>query len=249
MNTQQLFNKHILLLIFLLSVFALASGCATQSKPERYIPPVAGEPAGPIVQTLAILPFENNSVTMADHYSPLCKGLSAMLITDLKQRSSGLTLIERAKISELLNELELSQAGMINDTSAVRVGKMLGAENLVFGSFMVINGSVRIDARLVNVETAEVILAQSAHGGKDEFISLQVSLADKIADSLHICLAPTLAKNNKGKMDAALWFSKGVKSMDKGDVTQAKEYFEMCQNIDPAYSAHISALMRETVCK
>ncbi len=49
-------------------------------------------------KTLAILPFENNSVTDTAMYAPLAKGLSAMLITDLNTGGSTLKIIERGKI-------------------------------------------------------------------------------------------------------------------------------------------------------
>ena len=45
------------------------------------------------IQTLAILPFDNNSITEPEKYAPLSNGLAAMLITDLNKNDSVLTVI------------------------------------------------------------------------------------------------------------------------------------------------------------
>jgi TolB-like protein len=228
----------------LITFLALACflGCAS-SEPEKPLAPPA-DPAS--LSTLAILPFDNNSMTDPERYEPLCQGLAAMLTTDIKQRTNVLRLIERSQIAKILNEMELSQAGVITDATAVKVGNLLGAENLVFGSFMVLNGDVRMDARLVKVETGEVLLAECVRGGRNRFISLQSKLADQIAHAMNVCLAPRPAADISGDMDAAVWFSKGVNALDKGDAIKAKEYFDTCAKIDPAYASHISALMKES---
>jgi TolB-like protein len=190
---------------------------------------------------LAILPFDNNSVTDPDQYDPLSKGLATMLLTDLKLRSGGLMLIERTRINALLQEMELGQTGMINDSTATKIGRILGADGLAFGSFMILNDQVRIDARLVKVETAEVILAQSVQGGKDELIALQSELSDKLAKSLKVNLSPPTVEA-MGNMDAALVFSKGVQALDAGNMKEAQELFDTCIRMDPSYQANISSL-------
>jgi TolB-like protein len=124
-------------------------------------------------KTLAILPFENNSVTDPELYHPLTKGLSAMLITDLSNNVSTLKLIERNKVQSLLKEIALSQSGSIDKSTAIRAGKILGAQAITFGSFMVLEEQVRIDARIVKVETSEVLMAESILGRSDNFIDLE----------------------------------------------------------------------------
>lgn len=217
----------------------LVCGAGCHKQPEA--PPSGAMPK--VSTTLAVLPFENNSVTSHDHYDPLCQGFAAMLITDLKQRSVGLTLIERSRIGALLSEMELAQAGLVNEDTALKVGRMLGAEHLVIGSFMVVGWQVRVDARLVRVETAEVLLAQSVSGGKNWLISLQSELAEKIAGSLDVRLAPGTTGKEMGDMEAAVWFSSGVHALDLKDKARAKECFDKCAVIDPAYKPQIAALI------
>ncbi len=101
--------------------------------------------------TLAVLPFENNAVTDAQKYDPLSSGLAAMLISDLTRHGAGMTIIERQKISALLKEIALSQTGVIDEATAVKAGKMLGAQHIAFGSFMVIGPAVRLVVRIIIV--------------------------------------------------------------------------------------------------
>ncbi|UCD32241.1 MAG: hypothetical protein JSV38_16050, partial [Desulfobacterales bacterium] len=178
-------------------------------------------------KTLAIFPFENNSVTDPEQFMPLEKGLSAMLITDLTNNVNTLKVIERDKIQSLLKEIALSQSGHVDQSTAIKAGKILGAQATTFGSFMVLGPQVRIDARIIKVETSEVLMAQSILGRRDDFINLERALARKIAESLN---ADFQAQQTAAKSDisAALYFSKGVNAFDRGDKTEAERWFKKC---------------------
>ncbi|MCJ7812186.1 CsgG/HfaB family protein, partial [bacterium] len=118
--------------------------------------------------TLAILDFENNSFFNPEEYQPLAKGLSEMMITELNQVEA-LQVVERQKLRSLIDELKLSQSGILSEESSVEVGKMLGAQHLVFGSYMVTpDKKIRIDVRIVKVETGLTIKASQVTGKEKE---------------------------------------------------------------------------------
>ena len=192
-------------------------------------------------KTLAILPFENNSVTEPEHYEPLTNGLSAMLITDLSNQVSTLKLIERDKIQALLKEIALSQSGAIDQSTAVRAGTILGAQATTFGSFMVLGNQVRIDARIVKVETSEVLMAASILGRSDNFIQLEQELAAKIAKSLNSTFTPVI-ETSTSDIDAALYFSRGLAAHDRGDVATAKRMFDQSIARDAAYKVQVESV-------
>jgi TolB-like protein len=198
-------------------------------------------PTGRTPETLAILPFENNSVSDAQRYEPLSKGLAAMLITDLNKQESALKLIERDKIAALLQEIALGQSGVVDQATALRAGRILGAQSIAFGSFMVLAEQVRIDLRIVNVETSELILADSIIGASDAFIALEGRLAAKIARSLRIAFKPE-APGAAGSMDAALLFSLGVAALDRGETAEADRLFAQCVDLDPAYRYQVDSV-------
>jgi len=60
-------------------------------------------------------------------------GMSDMLITELV-KSDRYTVLERTEINAVLDEQNLGQQGVVTAQSAAEVGKMLGAEIVIFGS-------------------------------------------------------------------------------------------------------------------
>jgi len=212
-------------------------------------------------KTLAILPFENNSVTDPERFQPLTKGLSAMLITDLNNSQDILKVIEREKIQALLKEIALSQSGSVDQATAIRAGKMLGAQSIAFGSFMVMGQMVRIDTRIIKVETGELIMAESTTGDTQGFLNLEKELAAKIAGSLGVALQSkkTGSKSGKGtskkkpkdtgsksgksapekEMNAALLYSRGLDALDRGNKEEAGELFDKCIAMDASYKERV----------
>jgi len=218
------------------------SGCVSgregsQKALQRPVPPLSGRPP----QTMAILPFENNSVTDAERFSPLSKGLPAMLMTDLNRDGIGLKLIERDKIQALLKEIAFGQSGGVDEAIAVKVGKILGAQGIAIGSYMVLEKNIRIDVRIIQVETSELILAESVLGESEDFMALEQSLANKIAHAMKACLRPREAPSKSG-LDAALLFAEGVAALDQGDRDRAEGLFSRCIELDPGYRAQVEGL-------
>ncbi len=228
-------------LITILAVVMLFAGCAGVKEVKKEDVKAKEEPAAVVDQvpkTMAVLPFENNSVTDPDRYAPLSKGLSAMLITDLKNSSTSLQLIERDKIQALLKEIALGQSGSVDQSTAVRAGKILGAQSIVFGSFMVLGNQVRMDARIIKVETSEVVMAESIMGESGGIMNLAMELAGKIARSMKVAFKPPQVKS-EGDINAALYFSKGLDALDRGDKKEARRLFSKCIELDPAYKTQV----------
>jgi len=224
---------------FLFSLFIIFAGCAgSQNAAQRSEKRPATLSMDQPPQTLAILPFENNSVTDSNRFAPLSKGLPAMIITDLNKNGAGLKLIERDKIQALLKEIAFGQTGGVDETKAVQVGKILGAQAIALGAFMVLGEKMRIDVRIIKVETSELILAESIVGESDDFMRLEQVLTGKIAESLKVSLRPRETMSKSG-IDAALYFSKGLNALDRGDRAEAIRLFSKCVELDPAYKVQI----------
>ena len=225
--------------VFLFSWLIILSGCvSTQDAAQKYEKrPTSVSMTNP-PKTLAILPFENNSVTDAERFAPLSKGLPAMLTTDLNRNGAGLKLIERDKIQALLKEIAFGQTGVVDESQAVKVGKILGAQAIALGSFMVLGENIRIDVRIIKVETSELFLAESIMGESNNFMNLEQNLADRIADSMKAGLIPRKGQSKSG-IDAALYFSQGLNALDQGNKKEAERLFRKCIELDPIYKTQI----------
>ena len=104
--------------------------------------------------TVAVMPLRFTGSDSS--LRPLERGLADLLTTDLA-RSSQLTVVERARIQALLDEMALQRSGQTDSSTGVQAGRLLRAGRIVQGSILQIGGSqVRVDAAVVDVSTTEV---------------------------------------------------------------------------------------------
>ena len=122
--------------------------------------PVPGE-KGNAKRTIAVMYFQNNAMMNREAMAPLEKGLTDMLITELS-KIEGLSVVERAQLQQLTREMGLGATGAIKPETAQQMGKLLGAETLLLGSFATdMSGKkMRIDARIVETETGLTLKAE-----------------------------------------------------------------------------------------
>ena len=139
--------------------------------------PVGG---GPPRETLAVLYFENQG---NPDLEPLKVGLSQMLITDLTG-TDGITVVERSQLQAILDELELGHSGVADPATAARVGELLGSKWMLLGSYFELMGTLRIDARLVRVETGEIVHAFGVNDTTASFMQMEKSLASSFRGAL-----------------------------------------------------------------
>jgi TolB-like protein len=140
--------------------------------------------AGP--HTLAVLYFDN---TGNPELEPLKVGLAQMLITDL-QGTDGVTVVERARLQAVLDELALGHSETVDPATAARVGMLLGAEWILLGSYFELMGTLRIDTRLVQVQTGKILLSTGENGPRSEFMAFEKALADTVRAGLLAQLDP-----------------------------------------------------------
>ncbi|MCA9553768.1 MAG: hypothetical protein KC933_27250, partial [Myxococcales bacterium] len=130
------------------------------------VPLLAGAPP-PAPPTVAVMYFDYQGKD--EEMALLRKGLAQMLISDLPA-GDAYTLVERDRLQDVLDELELSKSVKVDPATAQKVGKLLGARYLVLGGYFDLMGTLRVDARVVRVETGEVVRSVGAHGKPDDFL-------------------------------------------------------------------------------
>jgi len=128
---------------------------------------------------VAVLNFENNSQW---HWwgDNLGRAAADELVTNLVN-SGQFTVIERAQLDSILAEQRLGASGAVTAATAANVGKILGVQLILTGSitqfsierrsagFRGIGGSIsnaesKLDVRLINTETAEIIAVAEGQG-------------------------------------------------------------------------------------
>ncbi|NOZ63034.1 MAG: hypothetical protein GXO74_15395 [Calditrichaeota bacterium] len=185
-------------------------------------------------ETIAVLDFSNNSLMDRDKYESLSGGLAEIMITELSKVKS-LQLVERQKINELIKEMQLAQSGMISEDSGVQVGKLLGAKYLVFGSYMVFGKKIRVDVRIVEVETGLTVKAEEVTDKVKNMFKVIKKLSEKILKNLNIKLSKEEKKNlfaNNTSAEVIELFSLGLEAEENGDTVSAKKYYIQAFRMD-----------------
>ena len=144
-------------------------------------------PAPAPKKTVAILYFDNH--TGSPDNDPLGKGISSMMISDLSSVKE-IQIVERERMQDLIKEQDLQHTRYFDSTTAVKTGRMIGAEYVVVGAFATVKPQMRIDTRVVRVETGEVVKTAQVTGDEDKFFDLEQALADKLIDGLGLALSP-----------------------------------------------------------
>ncbi len=190
--------------------------------------------AGESKPTVAILYFDYSGKD--EQLGVLRKGLAQMLISDLSSQES-IRIVERDRLEAILAELKLGQSAKIDPSSAAKVGKLLGARYMVLGGYFDLMSILRVDARVVEVETGKVVQSVGANGKPDDFLSVEQKVSEdlgKILSKLTVASSPSpspapesptkrrVAPPAQLKTKTALLYSKALVAMDKGDKVTAK---------------------------
>lgn len=202
--------------------------------------------------TVAIMYFNNNVFTKdARDYDGLSKGVPDFLITEMSANTA-IRVIERDQVQKLIDEQKLVGAGQVDAATAVKVGKLLGAQHMIFGGFMADpKGNFRIDARAVNVETGAVEYTERVQDKADNVMTLMGTLATKLNAGLKLPATPMRtgdAGSSSGAQQAgspsvaklpmryAVMYGKALDMADKGDKAHAVELFGAVLKEFPDYA-------------
>ncbi len=195
--------------------------------------------ADPGMRTIAVLDFKNRSIDDKEKFDPMEKGFSELVIGSLNG-ATNLKVIERERIQWILEEIGLeNNPGKFDTESAVRVGKQLGVHTVLLGSFIKIKDDIKLLARLVKVETSEILMTEEIKGDVDDVFELADKLTEKVAKGINVKLAQSSATESQAletkSLDAMLSYSEGLSFLEKGNYTDAYRKFEQALTFDPNY--------------
>jgi len=165
----------------------------------------------------------------------LGKGLQSMVTTDLAQVQS-VKVVERQRLRDIEAELKLGKSAAVDPKTASKIGKLAGASHLFGGSFTVVGDKMRLDGRLVAVQSGEVLLAEQISGEKALFFELEQQLVKRVIDTIGVKLQPkekaALARPHTADFQAFKKFSDGIQAFDDGKLELAMKSLNEATAID-----------------
>jgi hypothetical protein len=78
-------------------------------------------------------------------------------VMDKIKRAGSYSIVERKELDTILKEMELSLSGIVDEKTAVQIGKISGAEYILLSSLSLEQGVYYLSMRVVSVETGKVI--------------------------------------------------------------------------------------------
>ncbi len=225
---------------FALAVGALVAAASARAQQAPTPAPAQSQDTRP---GLAVLDFDIGLAMgqPREDYDALRRGLASLTVTEVAA-NPGVRVVERAQLQQILQEQNLGKEGRIDDASLVRVGKLIGAHYMVTGTLFDSRGNLRIDARVFDVETSQILKTESVRGKWDDLYDLVPRLARQLMADANL---PPLERHVMEEFrqshptpptQAVMAYSRAVLYADRGDTQHAVIEYRRALQVFPNYT-------------
>jgi TolB-like protein len=179
---------------------------------------------------IAVFPFTNGGSfgPAKEDLEPLQVGVQQLLLTELAQNGN-LRVVDRGALRQILEEQNLATSGRVDPATAARVGTLVGARYAVTGVFVDLYGDFRLDGRVVDVETGEVLKTEQVRAKREKMYDMLVELASKITSGVKLPPLPgevqEARRSRKIPSEAITLYSRAQFYQDRGRKDQALELY------------------------
>lgn len=148
----------------------------------------SGQAGAPRLPAVVVWDFEDRTVAALSAVPRgqadwLRRSLAESLVSTLL-RTPGQAVVDRLRLREVLAEQNLGSAALTDDDARLRLGRIVGAERMVFGSFFVVGDAVQVNLRLVDTASSRVLFADEATAPFDAVMAEQPQWAARVARAL-----------------------------------------------------------------
>jgi TolB-like protein len=198
---------------------------------------------------IAVFPFQNGGSIGQDkeNFEALQFGIPGMLISELGANPS-VRVVERETLQRLLDEQNLGASGRVEPGTAARIGKLVGARYVILGTFIDFYGDFRIDTRIVDVETSELVRTQSDRMQRDHLFDLIKGLSTKLMKDANLPPLPRQTSDARGARqvptEALTYYSRAILYQNRGDKDKAVEMYRKALDVFPEYAEATEGLQR-----
>lgn len=220
----------------MLIIIALASSIFVQPVLTRNIP---------AKMNILVYPFNFDGDT---GYSWIAAGLTDTVISDLNNLAA-VSVFSQEDRKKAIKEMELGMTGIFDESTVVRLGNVIGANIIFTGSIQVSGNAIRINARLLNVETTKIENTLKIDGTTESIFELQDRVVTGLMTEAEKINSTTIAQvkfskdevkkvesGYKPKREAYELYSKGLELADSSPDAALKLFLKAAET-DPAYTA------------
>ena len=149
--------------------------------PKPQSGPAAG--AESVRQAIAVLDFKSLSPNADTRW--LQTAFSEMLTTELAAGGK-MRVIRGERVAQAVHSLALQDPGSLGTADLQRLHDTLGADLVVVGAFLPIQGQIRLDLRVVQLPAGETVLSLAERGTQQGLFDLVSRTGEKLRDSLGV---------------------------------------------------------------
>ncbi|MFQ5607255.1 MAG: hypothetical protein ACE5GA_04860 [Candidatus Zixiibacteriota bacterium] len=190
------------------------------------------------LNTVAVYDFDGSK--LSPELAPIALGLAEFTALDLA-KVEALTVVERVKLSILLDEMRLAESGVVDPATAPRVGRLLGSRRVVAGWVeSPETEQIRIGGVIVNTVDNTEALPQSEEETLQKLFKLQKAFVYHVLDELGV--VPSKEEREKidliptDSLSAFMEYCRGLQSLRTGSFAEAETRFESASSIDNGFS-------------
>lgn len=197
--------------------------------------------AGTLRRSVAVLDFQNTSGRPSDAW--LSTALAEMLRTELGAGSK-LRVVPGENVTQFRISSPWSQTDSLSQQTASHIGKALDSDLLVLGSFAALgdpqDGSVRVDFRLQDAQTGEILYEGAEAGSEKQFFGLVAKVGAALRERLGL---PMVSESDEASVvsslpsnpDANRFYSLGLEKLRVADVASAKDLLLQAEKLAPRF--------------
>ncbi len=190
--------------------------------------------------TLTVMPF---TALQGQSQAWLSKGLSDLFTKNLGQVDS-FVLLERTRMQAFVNELELSQSGLIDKNQALRMGRVARVDQVLYGNYTLSGKEIRLNAFLLEMDSQAIVQTAQASGKLEQIRKLAQQMSLDLVKNRGIKLSREESEKIRfvatDSIKATEHFYTGMDLFDRGQYADAFGRFFAASKNDPNYwEAHL----------
>jgi DNA-binding winged helix-turn-helix (wHTH) protein/tetratricopeptide (TPR) repeat protein len=219
----------------------------------QHLGPAAAKPqSGPaagaegVRQAIAVLDFKSLSPNADTRW--LQTAFSEMLTTELAAGGK-MRVIRGERVAQAVRSLALQDPGSLGAADLQRLHDTLGADLVVVGAFLPIQGQIRLDLRVVQLPAGETVLSLAERGTQQGLFDLVSRTGEKLRDSLGVAaLSPKQVQEAQAlrpsNPDSSRLYTEGLARLRAFDSPGALASLQQAVKADPGSAVIHSALSR-----
>lgn len=211
---------------------------------------VASAQAGEAAPKIAVVNFEpkdiseKTTITVGQMLARrgeqawLSKAISDLIIKNLSVVND-FTVLEREKMQVFLNELGLERSGMIDQSSALRLGRVAKVNQVVYGNYELNGEQLSLVLFLLDLKTNTVLRTVHSEGNIKDLAVLVNKLVLEFLNQQNVNISEEqLARirfQATDSIQATEHFYRGIDYYDRGEYADALAEFMIASQQDPQY--------------